>query len=159
LPRVREMLLAHGKTITTLTTMTDQQHPITSTDEMVRKWIEDWAGGKMKGPVSEDQRVVATRAAQWGWNQRGAINEDELQKARDEELDACEKWIKDQGYHPEVARDFRAARRPSLSLAEQATAELDEAVMRGDCIATTNAIPLLRAALNRLAELEGRADA
>jgi hypothetical protein len=28
-------------------------------------------------------------AAQWGSDQRGAVNEAELQKARDEELEAC----------------------------------------------------------------------
>ena len=53
----------------------------------------------------------------------------------------------------------RRARRPKPpSLADQATAELDDAVMRGDCITTTDAMPLLRAALKRLAELEALPD-
>jgi hypothetical protein len=55
----------------------------------------------------------------------------------------------------ELQRAIRATRRPkSLTLAEQATAELDDAVMRGDCITTTDAMPLLRDAIKRLAELE-----
>ena len=50
---------------------------------------------------------------------------------------------------------LRDARRPKPpSLAEQATAELDIAVIRGDCITTSDAIPSLRAALKRLQELE-----
>ena len=58
--------------------MTDQ-HPITTPDkQLVRKWIEDWAGGQMKGPVTEDQLVVATQAAQWGG---------------DQELEACCEWL------------------------------------------------------------------
>jgi len=71
----------------------------------------------------------------------------------DQELEACcklmeYKFMADSG-------DLRAARRPKPpSLAEQATACLDDAVMRGDCITTTDAMPLLRAALKRLAELE-----
>jgi hypothetical protein len=130
LPRIRKLLLAHGKTITTLTTMTDQRDPNTPTDKMVRKWIEDWAGGQMKGPVTEDQRVVATQAAQWGRDQRGSVNEAELQKARDEELGGCVQWIKDQGYHPNVARDILAARRPT-TLVETALLAIDTAVADG----------------------------
>ena len=53
------------------------------------------------------------------------------------------------------AANIRAWRRPKPpSLAEQARAKLDEAVMRGDCISTTTAMPILRAALERLQELE-----
>ena len=53
------------------------------------------------------------------------------------------------------AANIRAWRRPKPpSLAEQATAELDIAVIRGDCITTSDAIPSLRAALKRLQELE-----
>jgi hypothetical protein len=54
-----------------------------------------------------------------------------------------------------TAEWLRSTRRPKPpSLAEQAKAELDDAVMRGDCITTTDAMPSLRAALQRLKELE-----
>jgi hypothetical protein len=133
LPLIRKLLLAHGKTTTTLTTMTNQQHPITSTDEMVRKWIEDWAGGQMKGPVSEDQRVVATQAAQWGWDQRGAVNEAELQKARDEELEACCEWVRSMfSGHPTWADELRAARRPKPPTLKEQALEVFEALIHGD---------------------------
>ena len=91
--------------------------PITPPDkQLVRKWIEDWAGGQMKGPVTEDQLVVATQAAQWG---------------ADQELEACCEWLdtekiltKDGGY----IRKLRIARRPKPpSLKEQALAELVDA--------------------------------
>ena len=79
----------------------------------------------------------------------------------DRELEACLKALDAVWDDPanstveELQRAIRAARRPkSLTLAEQTTAELDDAVMRGDCITTTDAMPLLRAALKRLAELE-----
>ena len=65
-------------------------------------------------------------------------------------------------YHEHCALITRArsalAQPKPPSLAEQATAELDDAVMRGDCITTTDAMPLLRAALKRLAELEALPD-
>jgi hypothetical protein len=117
------------------------QHPITPPDkQLVRKWIEDWAGGQIKGPVTEAFWVVATEAARWG---------------ADQELGACCEWLKKNTDCHITIEFLRDARRPKpTTLAEQATAELDEAVMRGDCITTTDAMPLLRAALNRLAELE-----
>ena len=80
------------------------QHPITPPDkQLVRKWIEDWAGGQMKGPVTEDQLVVATQAAQWG---------------ADLELEACCEWL---AYHAAWSFALRAARRPKPpSLAKRA---------------------------------------
>jgi hypothetical protein len=90
--------------------MTKQPHPITPPDkQLVRKWIEDWAGGQMKGPVTEDQLVVATQAAQWG---------------ADQELEACVEWLDRNspvigGFH------LRIDRRPKPpSLKEQALDEL-----------------------------------
>jgi hypothetical protein len=59
-------------------------NPITPPDEqLVRKWIEDWAGGQMKGPVTEDQLVVATQAAQWGYQQAVEELETFLRKGND----------------------------------------------------------------------------
>ena len=122
--------------------MTNQQHPITPPPELVNKWTsfaceeEGW----------EEWNSIATQAAQWG---------------ADQELEACLKALDAVWDDPanstveELQRAIRAARRPkSLTLAERTTAELDDAVMRGDCITTTDAMPLLRAALKRLTELE-----
>jgi hypothetical protein len=75
--------------------------------------------------------------------------------AADQELDACCEVVR--SFWGDAADDLRIARRPlPPTLAEQAKAELDDAVMRGDCITTTDAMPSLRAALNRLAELEAQ---
>jgi hypothetical protein len=64
---------------------------------------------------------MAYKAAQWGADQtQGAVNEAELQKARDEELDACCEWLDREGWSGE-SRQLRAARRPEPpSLKEQA---------------------------------------
>ena len=101
--------------------MTDQQHPITPPPELVQEWSCDC-------PFNHpDNRAyyVATLAARWGWEQRGGANEAELQKARDEELEAWCEWFKGKGYHPEVYRDLCAARRPKPpSLKEQALDQL-----------------------------------
>ena len=92
-----------------------KQHPITPPDkQLVRKWIEDWAGGQMKGPVTEDQLAVATKAAQWG---------------ADQELEACCEWIPE--LTPWDAEQLRAARRPKPpSLKEQAFHELNDVYSR-----------------------------
>jgi hypothetical protein len=46
---------------------------------------------------------------------------------------------------------LRAARRPKPpSLKEQALKELDDAVMRGDCITVSEALPTIRRALEQL---------
>ena len=76
----------------------------------------------MKGPVTEDQLVVATQAAQWG---------------ADQELEACCEWLeKDLDAYELVGlravyldHNLRAARRPKPpSLKEQAQVELDRLV-------------------------------
>ena len=79
----------------------------------------------------------------------------------DQELEACCEWLREARNHGFgcvgriLADNLRAARRPKPpSLAEQATAQLDIAVIRGDCITTSDALPSLRAALKRLQELE-----
>jgi len=95
--------------------MTDQQHhPITPSPELVRQWTEEDTGGP--GWASR----IATRAAQWGYEQRGEVNEAELQKARDEELEACCEWL-DYNCPSVGAHHLRVDRRPKPpSLAEQA---------------------------------------
>jgi hypothetical protein len=95
--------------------MTTQQHPITPpSQELVRKWIEDWAGGQMKGPVTTDQLEIASCAAQWG---------------ADQELAACCEWLETAlvGAKP-LTTELRAARRPKPpSLKEQALEALEDA--------------------------------
>ena len=61
----------------------------------------------MKGPVTEDQLVVATQAAQWG---------------ADQELEACCEWLFENAYPHKVASAYlRKVRRPEPpTLKEQA---------------------------------------
>lgn len=69
----------------------------------------------------------------------------------DRELEGCGEWLKIQGYHPEVYRELRAARRPNpersakvaLNLLDDISDRLDAAHENG-----------IRRALERLQELE-----
>ena len=56
--------------------MTD--HPITPPPELVQQWASE----------SLATQNLCNRAAQWGYDQRGEVNEAQLQKARDEVLEA-----------------------------------------------------------------------
>jgi hypothetical protein len=106
-------------------------HPITPPPELVQQWDEE--GTTMLRPAY--QTHLTTRAAQWG---------------ADQELEACCKWLKVEGY-PGTVIDLRATRRPEPpSLKEQAIAELDEAVIRGDCLSTSSAVHTIRRALEAL---------
>jgi hypothetical protein len=85
--------------------------------------------------------MVADRAAQW---------------AADQELEACEEWLRSQHHSDTWPNRLRAARRPKPpSLAEQGCDALDAYIYgnpdHGDKQNTYNTI---RAALDRLAELE-----
>ena len=109
-----------------------QMENLTPPPELVQQWMAKFYGTA----VAPGEAVIdiATRAAQWG---------------ADQELEACCQWISDD------AEALRIVRRPKPpSLAEEATYQLDEAVMRGDCITTTEAMPALRRALKRLQQLE-----
>jgi hypothetical protein len=113
------------------------QHPITPPPELVQQWAS-------KNFASQH---LCNVAAQWGADQRGAATEAELQEARDEELEACLERILDVA----LADQLRAARRPKPpTLKEQALAALDDAIMRGDCITISDALPTLRRALEAL---------
>ena len=70
----------------------------------------------------------------------------------DAELEACCEWLKANCPEAAMAREFlHAARRPqSPSLKEQAIQELDDAVLRGDCITISSALTTIRKALNSL---------
>jgi hypothetical protein len=121
-----------------------EQHSITPPPTLVEKWYQEYDSLCPRPPLDV---YIATRAAQW---------------SADQEREAIIHWLITGPYgfsvaanHKNLVHDLRAARLPKpLTLAEQVTAKLDDAVMRGDCITTTDAMPLLRAAIKRLAELE-----
>ena len=109
--------------------MTDQ-HPITPPPELVKEWrdLPEYLTTKLQG--------IATQAARWG---------------ADQELEACCEWFVRDWTDIETADKLRAARRPKPpSLKEQALAALDEAVIRGDCITVSDALPAIRRALESL---------
>jgi hypothetical protein len=105
--------------------------------ELVQQWVDTYFGGKIS--QSNFHVDLATRAAQWGAGQ---------------ELEACCLWLNGGSkIDYDTAALLRAARRPKPpSLKEQAIAELDDAVMRGDCITVSDALPTIRRALEQLPE-------
>ena len=109
--------------------MTQEHHPVAPPDELVQKWVNKHYGGKVHRELGGVERTIATQATQWGYEQRGAVNEAELQKARNEELEACCEWLAANDWAipgGECLRDLRAARRPKPpSLKEQALETLD----------------------------------
>jgi len=64
--------------------MTD--HPIAPPPELRKQWREQ-APRYRDGGVGREEWLI-DRASQWGYEQRGEVNEAQLQKARDEELEA-----------------------------------------------------------------------
>jgi hypothetical protein len=58
---------------------------------LVEQWHMEATGGFRTSDIYIQD--IDTQAARWGYEQRGAVNESELQKARDEELDACCEWL------------------------------------------------------------------
>ena len=107
------------------------QHPITPPREVVDRLFMIYG--------SEEDRVIAAYRA-------GA----------DQELDACCAEMNDWGniHHScglDLSNFLRTARRPKPpSLKEQALAALDDAVMRGDCMTISDALPTIRRALEAL---------
>jgi hypothetical protein len=99
--------------------MTD--HPITPTLDLVSKWASEFHGTTIA--PGEAAIEIAIQAARWGWDRRGAANEAEIQKARDEELAACCKVLGERDYMGTgvCGAYLRAARRPKApSLAQKA---------------------------------------
>jgi hypothetical protein len=74
------------------------------------------------------------------------------QQIADQELGECAEWVGRMFHgHKTWSDELRAARRPKPpTLKERALAELDDAVMRGDCITVSDALPTIRAALEAL---------
>ena len=107
--------------------MTNQAFPITPPLDLVTQWF--LAARAM--PVDQWVTDVATAAAQWGWEQRGATTEAELQQRADQELEACEEWLNKSPYGASLAvtgviEQLRIARRPKPpSLRKQAYDALD----------------------------------
>ena len=125
--------------------------PITPPDELVGQWLQK----AREAGLGADARVIAAQAAQWGWDQRGAANEAELQQRADQELDACCGWLAEQTcFHPNSAliKDLRAARRPKAqSKAESALNALEHILRHSQ---TDHGANTIRLALGRLKELE-----
>jgi len=112
--------------------MTDQ-HPITTPPELVQQWITE-------APPSNFSYYIADHAAEWGYDQRGEVNEAKLQKARDEELEACCEEMKSLPsplgipFGEMASNALRAARRPKTpSLKEQALEEVGVFEGMGTC--------------------------
>lgn len=153
--------------------MTDNNHPIIPPQELMQQWLGNYFGNVFNGELSDLEKYLVTQASQWGYEKRGADIEYELQKARDEELEACCEWLLNSAVdgaktlEPYIAADpetfinaFRAARRPKPpSLAEEALKNLSEirttfkAAWGGNLIDEP-----IRRALERLKELEGQDD-
>ena len=102
------------------------QHPIAPPPELVREWAQ-------KCSPYGFARDIATQAAQWGRDQRGSVNESELQKARDQQLEDCCEQLKSIPsplgipFGEMASNALRNACRPKPpSLKEQALSELEE---------------------------------
>lgn len=90
--------------------------------------------------------AIATQAAQWGWVQRGAATEVELQQRADQELEACYTEVTFWGSKG-MADRLQATRRPKPpSLKEQALEALD----RMDQLLTAENLAIIREALEAL---------
>ena len=105
----------------------NDQHPITPPPSLMRQWREQ-APRFPEGDAGREERLIE-RAAQWGYDQRGEVNEAKLQQACDEELEACIAWMKKMGYWGEDGQAIpllRAARRPKPpNLKDLALSELE----------------------------------
>ena len=130
--------------------MTD--HPITPPPELAQKWFN-------QAELATNRiHCIATRAAQWGYDQRGEVNEAQLQQARDEELEACIAWFDKHipGYEL-VADKLRAARRPKpQTLSSIALQTLD--TIERDAHYLPEIYDTIRRAILRLKQLEDSND-
>lgn len=110
------------------------QHPITPTVDLIRKWNAEAA----TAPMADQRDIaihIAIQAARWG---------------ADQELEACREWLNDDVGEP-YASDLRAARRPKPpSLKEQALEALD----RMDQLPTAEDQHIIRRALESLPDTQ-----
>jgi hypothetical protein len=135
-------------------------YPVKVPPGLVQQWLcsDDFLWGPLEQTsmtiTTNRLQNVAAQAAQWGANQCAAVNEAELQKARDEELKACLWHLESTRCNQIVITTLRAARRPKpLTLAHQALIQYDRFV---DMVKDSGCTPAgcVRDALKRLAELE-----
>ena len=116
--------------------MTDNNHPITPPPELVQQWANS-------SPIQHSDEswayelFIAHQAARWG---------------ADQQLLACGKYLEQCAAWEEedVTEMYNYLRPKPPSLKEQALAALDDAVMRGDCITISDALPTIRRALEQL---------
>jgi len=128
--------------------MTD--HPITPPLELVQEWYQE---ASLSGAPYEYEQQIAARAAQWGYDQRGEVNEAKLQKARDQELEACCEWFVRDWTDVETADKLRAARRPKpQTLSSIALQTLD--TIERDAHYLPEITDTIRRAILRLKQLE-----
>ena len=132
-----------------------EQHPITLTEELVEQWWNTMPGSS-RGCLTK----LATQAAQWGWDQRGAATESELQQRADQELEACCEWLIKSPYGASLAvngviEQLRAARRPEpLSETDQALTDLEQLLDAAKSSGVFNPPDNIRQCLERLKKLE-----
>ena len=88
--------------------MTDQSSPIRPPRELRDQWRKEAPLYNERGVTFEDWFMG--RAAQWGWDQRGTINEAQLQERVDQELEECCEWLAT--HFAGLEKILRAARRP-----------------------------------------------
>ena len=152
--------------------MTDQ-HPITPPPELAAEWVAEIYGNTVVIPLQQPTLDVIARASQWGYDQRGEVNEAKLQQARDEELEACCGWLSTKSITDSlcnyslqfIADNLRNARRQKPpTQAEQALAVLDPSKTYGSItqeeeyrISVAKA-DIIRRALERLKQLEDSND-
>ena len=99
-------------------------NPITPPPDLVQQWARSSSIPGTKTTEGQWQQRFARQAAQWGADQSGAA---EIQKARDEELEACVEWLEQNCGRWELPAGLRAARRPKPpSLKEQALGIIDD---------------------------------
>ena len=110
---------------------------ITPPPELAAIWVaEIYGNGDPAIPLHPITLRLVERAAQWGYDQRGKVNEAELQEARDQELEACCEWLDRIAYRQSLhirGSHLRAARRPKPpSLKKQALQVLGSPIMSGE---------------------------
>ena len=107
--------------------MTDQRHTTIVPRDLMRQMREQ-APRYRDGGAGREEWLIE-RAAEWGYDQRGEVNEAQLQQARDQELEAIIDWMREMRYWGENGMAIpllRAARRPPPpSLKRVALLQLD----------------------------------
>ena len=137
--------------------MTDQQqHPAIAPPPELRKQWREQAPRYRDGGVGREEWLI-DRASQWGYEQRGEVNEAQLQKARDQELEACCELLElSYDWDVSACEYLRVERRPSTSLKQQALKTLEDApgpdYPRSMTVLTADQHALIRRALEDLPE-------